>query len=491
MNKIFLLFLYTTIILSQTNNSPVFKNYEPKRSVPLIKPSDVTYQLWQGFELLRSASNGDAASQHELGLRYLTGKGFPVDTSKAASWIKKAAEQNLTTAQYNFGIFLNNGWGIEWNPFDAYKYFSFAAEKEMMEAEYVQGIFFTDNLVVPQNWNAAYTLIKKSAEQGYEPAKEALPEIQKRISKIDTTKNLQTQKSSPNNNSAIQPIFLDFSSPQDTTTQISDTVLVKDFFAHHNEQKTFSFDSLSIDSTKIHTLEKNADIGYPELLTLLGRYYEKVPQKVILSASYYVRAIRSDARYAPNLLWNLIQTKNFQQELEKGIQEKNPIACYVIAQLVQLNFENRITEQQAFSFLQVAVAKNYIPAIIESGLCYFFGRWISQDEKKGTELWKYAFSLGSREAKIQLITSQLKNEKLENINEDIQFLQKAMNDGSVLAQISLGYCYEKGIGVKKNFASAAQLYREAAQRGNKTGFVGLKRLYNTIRPKEKEFQILE
>ena len=57
----------------------------------------------------------------------------------------------------------------------------------------------------------------------------------------------------------------------------------------------------------------------------------------------------------------------------------------------------------------------------------------------------------------------------------------------VLAQISLAYCYENGIGVSVSKSEAVKYYRLTAQRGNQLGYDELKRMYNEIRPSDKIF----
>ena len=96
--------------------SKAFKSTQPHIRYPLIKARYPSYQLLTGFLLLKEANNGDPYAQHELGLRYLIGKGFVPDTVQAVFWIKKAVAQNLPFAKFNYGILLNNGIGVQWNP---------------------------------------------------------------------------------------------------------------------------------------------------------------------------------------------------------------------------------------------------------------------------------------------------------------------------------------------------------------------------------------
>jgi TPR repeat protein len=140
------------LVSQQERQSKAFRAKSSAFRILEVRQSDVTYQLWEGFQLMRNANAGDAPSQHELSIRYLTGRGFSHDTVKAAVWMKKSADQNYILAKFNYGIYLNNGWGVEWNPFAAFTYIEYAAKKEMREAQYVMGLFYTDNLIVQRNY---------------------------------------------------------------------------------------------------------------------------------------------------------------------------------------------------------------------------------------------------------------------------------------------------------------------------------------------------
>ena len=59
----------------------------------------------------------------------------------------------------------------------------------------------------------------------------------------------------------------------------------------------------------------------------------------------------------------------------------------------------------------------------------------------------------------------------------------------MLAEVALGYCYETGTGLPRNPGAAAQFYVTAARRGSQDAYRALRRMYDDIRPKGKEFQI--
>ena len=105
--------------------------------------------------------------------------------------------------------------------------------------------------------------------------------------------------------------------------------------------------------------------------------------------------------------------------------------------------------------------------------------------------WKEASELGSREAKVRIAFTNILDSTTtkENIVEAIKVLENASDEGSVLAETALGYCYEKGIGVKLSKGTAARYYRQASGRGNETAYNSLKKMYDEIRPDKPEFQI--
>ena len=494
-------------------NSPVFKDYQTSPLTSFLERSDVTYQLWQGFMLVREANGGDALAQHELGIRYLTGRGFTADTTKGAYWIQKAADQHLITARYNFGILLYNGWGVQWNPFDAYGNFRDCAEKKMPEAEFVLGQFYGDNLVVPRNWETAYAWVKGAADAGYEPAKEALPEFARRVPKqlLDssstTTKRGSKDSTSQSSAQALGLVFLDFD--EDTTSRHADDLtLLKDLLRSGNEDvrnvlglSDTSNGKIDVDSTGIQTILKAAEAGSPEALTILGRCYEKgmgVKKNLVLAASTYVRAIRLDSPRASELLWKLFQEKQFADRIVKEATSDDPDAQYAWAGMLALGFnpgmvhpEAQLTEEQALHMLESAADRNHPQAMVELGLCYYAGRWVHQDRGRALNLWRRAADRGSREAELRLaVTSVREDQDSATVHTSVAFLMHAALEGSVLAEVALAYCYKNGRGVGENKGKAAKLYREGAQRGSQDAFRSLKRMHDEIRPEEEEFRIL-
>jgi TPR repeat protein len=480
-------------------NSPVFKDYREQRPRPLLIESDVTYQLWQTFILEQQANGGDVLAQHELGIRYLIGRGVSADTLKGAYWIQRAAAQKLTSAQFNLGILYYQGLGLDWNPFNAYQQFLAAAKKGMVEAEYVMGQFLTDNLVVPRDWEEAYRWVKLAADSGYAPAKESLKEFEKRLAAQTPDSSTVSKK-----DSLGSVVFLDFG--KDSTSK-ADLTMLKDVLESGGEELRQALGlasmlegTLEIDSTEMEAIRRAAEDGSPEALAVLGRCHERgllMKTDLVLAAEMYIRALRLGSPRASELLWTLLQEDGLYARLKVRSASGDVHANYVWPTLRALGFDgilqvkqSWISDDQALKLVEQAAERRHLPAMVELGLCYYSGRWVSASQAKAMEFWTKAARLGSQEAKIRIAITQVRSQKPDAALEpSIQQLDEATHAGSVLAQVALGYCYEHGIGVPRSKPQAARLYRSAAQRGSQDAIRALKNMHDEIRPSEKEFRV--
>lgn len=508
---IFSLCFLSVIPAQDTTKSLAFKKNRPYKNSPYYYQPDLSYQLLHQFKLIQMANSGDPLAQHELGLRLLTGEGIPTDTSTAVYWIKKAASQKLSAAQYNYGIMLLNGWGTDWNPFLAYEYFLNAAQSGMSQAQYVLGLLYTDNLIVRRDWNTSYFWTKKAYDGGFEPAKEILDQISSKVSRsfIDSVSSdkFDYVKNKTNNNSdddKIQPslglVYIDFTENQDTVSNISDKILIQDL--ERIEIKNL-FDTLGLKQTdsllssiktnnQIEYLIELAESGSPEAMVLMGRLYETgttIKMDLIIAAEYYVRATILDSHRAAYLLYKLMKQKQFLEMLISASRDNDAVAQFVWYGLHKLGYDNRLNDSDASQLLLNSANQKHTPALIELGFNYYTGKYFNLDKRKGIEIWKIAAEYGSLESDLRIIASRLYDTPEKVNSSDIAALKNYSEKGSLLAQVALANCYEKGIGINTNMALAAKYYRTATQRGNRFAYEQLKRIYDSIRPDSKTFSI--
>jgi TPR repeat protein len=475
----------------------------------LIIESDPSAQLLEGFMLIQKANAGDPVAEQEVGLRYLFGRGFPTDTVKAAFWIKKAADKNFITARYNLAILTNNGWGVEWNPFSAYKLYLSAAKDGMAEAEFMAGLTYVDDLVVPRDWNASYKYLSQSAEQGYQPAKEVLAEFVKRgihVGKSSTdsksekaaqTTSSKNQKGKPD--TSWSPIFLDLQ--RDPPTATDDSTLLRDAYREANLSSMHPFDRNSHIRSRVEEdsamvrISEAAELGNPESLTLIGRLYEKgidVRQNLILAAEYYIRAVRFDSPRASQLLYKLVRESGFRKLLEEKSGREDPDIFFVWAGLTALQYDMTLNDQKALELLQKASLSHHVPSLVELGLCSYQGRWVKQDKNAALSIWNEAASYGSAEARVRIAAAKVTGDfASRDYDTYLPILNDAAQQGSLIAQLAIAYSLENGLGLQKNKGEAAKLYRLCAARGSQNAYFALRRMYDELRPKDPEFQMLE
>lgn len=505
-----IIFINLSVSAQDTTKSLAFKENREYRPRSIFYRPDPSYKIRQQFALIHEANAGDPIAQHELGLRYLLGDGFAADTVKGADWIRQAAEKGLASASFNYAILLINGWGTEWNPFEAYKYFLAAANNRMPAAEHIIGLLNLENLIVKKDLSAAYYWFKNASSAGYEPAKNSLKDFEQRIKEenllIDTTTAYNDTQAKSNLkddtivNSSTGLVFIDFDAIRDTSKSIDTNDLVNDLFFTGNDSlialiklPQLKKNNLTIDEISFDLLNQFNQSGSPEVYTLLGRMYEigiNVKKNVVKAAEYYVRALRLDSYRSPFLLWKLIQEKNFFVNLKNEVDKKNTSAMFVFAGLFISGFDAQITAQDAVDLLIEASGKNHLPSLVELGLTYYSGKYSPVERAKALMLWDKAVRHGSSEARIRLAASEIFDLQTEKIsNEIIKILKGGDLTGSVMAQVALAYCYEKGIGLKQSNSEAVKYYRYAAQRGSRFALDELIKIYNLKRPDDPIFVV--
>jgi hypothetical protein len=122
--------------------------------------------------LYQKASDGDANSQVELGLRYLMGRGVAMEDSvQARDWFVKAADKGNASAQFWLGEMYSTGWGIPEDKARAAIWYRKAADQGLATAQFDLGNMYETGTGVALNHEEAVTWIRKAAKQDFAPAK--------------------------------------------------------------------------------------------------------------------------------------------------------------------------------------------------------------------------------------------------------------------------------------------------------------------------------
>lgn len=482
-------------------NSPVFRDYRPREERRDDRGEGLRRQI-NLFMLERDAVKGDPLAQHELGVRYLTGKGVAADTAKSAEWLRLAASQGLISAMYNYGLLRNNGWGVAWNPFDAYRLFLASAQAGMPEGQYVVGIFHTDGLVLRQDWLTAYTWITRADEAGYAPAARAREEILRRGHvQLDEDSTVLEDAGSPAAETSAAadedwaPVLLDFSA-RATPEAISTRQLLGEFLASVPMTTGDSAAYLPLaegraNPSAVMRLHRMARHGNPEAMVLLARLLAEGRQLAhdrLQAASLFATAVFLESARAGRLLASLLQDGALREQIAREAYAGNPEAQYLWATLHALGFDARLAPAQSLDMLKRAAAQDHGKALIQLGLCYASGRWVERDDNRAATFWAHAADLHDEEARVRLAAAViLGKSQAMNLDAALETCETATGEGSILAAVALAASYEKGIGRTARKGVAARMYRECAVRGSQTAFDALRRMHEELRPDDPLF----
>lgn len=86
--------------------------------------------------LKRNAAAGDRVAQYNFGVLQETGQfGVPMDKAEAATWYRKSADQGYANAQYNLGVLYLHGQGVKADREAAIRWLQMAAGQNHQPAK--------------------------------------------------------------------------------------------------------------------------------------------------------------------------------------------------------------------------------------------------------------------------------------------------------------------------------------------------------------------
>lgn len=140
------------------------KKYQFKESE--YYKSLVTFSKHNFIRAGKKAETGDAAAQFEVGVSYAKGDGIPVDAVKAVVWFEKSAIQGNADSQHALGLFYQNGFGgLPVDGGKAAELFYKAAMQDHKKAQDALFMMFKDATVDKEWYAKAAEWYKKAAEE--------------------------------------------------------------------------------------------------------------------------------------------------------------------------------------------------------------------------------------------------------------------------------------------------------------------------------------
>ena len=131
-------------------------------AVKAIKKGDFETAL---KELRPLTEEKDPNAQFLMGMLYDAGNGVPHDQAVAASWYRKAAEQNHLVAQVFLGIFYYSGTGVKRDYKEAARWLRTPADQGNDQAQFYLGAMYEAGNGVNKDSSTAIDWLSKAAAQ--------------------------------------------------------------------------------------------------------------------------------------------------------------------------------------------------------------------------------------------------------------------------------------------------------------------------------------
>lgn len=133
------------------------------------------------------AEKGDADAQFNLGQAYRLGRGVPINLAAAKTWFERAASQGHVDAQTTLGLLLfQNG-----DQAEGLKWLKKAADQGEPRALLVYGTALVNGDSVTQDPVLGYAYVSRAAQQGLDPAKQTLDQLDQILPIADRKRGAQ------------------------------------------------------------------------------------------------------------------------------------------------------------------------------------------------------------------------------------------------------------------------------------------------------------
>lgn len=110
----------------------------------------------------------EPSAQNDLGKNYYYGRnGLELDYTEAVHWFQKSAEQGFANAQYNLGVCYRRGRGVIRDEDEAIKWYLKAAEQGHVDSQYLMGECFERAASYSGDYSEAVKWHKRAASQGH------------------------------------------------------------------------------------------------------------------------------------------------------------------------------------------------------------------------------------------------------------------------------------------------------------------------------------
>ena len=199
-----------------------------------------------------------------------------------------------------------------------------------------------------------------------------------------------------------------------------------------------------------------------------------LPVQAVDTVALTARASNGDALAALELGRYYYLEKKNHKEAEKWLnvaaEENNAEAQYYLARIYDASREGKHPNKEIVAVLEQSAGAGWTEAQVYLARIYQFGRkGIRRDLKKAQMWYNLAAAKGSQEAlkQLEIIYQSSKDGYIKAVNkdDDVAWLDKAVEQGNAEAALRLGEMALKGDRIPQDFSRAARLFTIAADAG--------------------------
>ncbi len=430
------------------------------------------------FEIYKNASNlGDLDALAELGLNYKYGIGVEKNLNKALELYLCTAQKDNSIGQLYLGVCYEYGTGVEKDEEKAAELYRKSAEQGNARGQLYLGMCYEYGTGVEKDEEKAAELYRKSAEQGnargqlylgmcYECGNGVLKNINMAIKYF---------------NKVINNLSAETNEIADGYRKLGDCY--DNEYINRKEEAQEMYKKAYALYEKI-LLEKENESAY----YWLAKFYTKgLGVKKDFNKAFIFYKNAGTKAYVD--LGDCYRTGKGTDRNEKkaiefyklGMYYGNELASLKLGQCYEYGIGVKKNILKAVSLFEEGIQRGNLFALVCLGMCYYHGgNGLEKDEKKAYEIFLKAPDVCSKKFYLKVIEdNDLSSMYMLGIFFSIDysvfitydeysfyFYSLAAKNGHMKATLELAKCYHFGIGVKRNYKEAYELFTQLNNKGN-------------------------
>jgi TPR repeat protein len=418
----------------------------------------------------KAAEQGYAPSQYNLGLEYHYGlvDGIAKDDVEAAKWYHLAAEQGLPEAQFFLGLMYGNGEGVTKDAAEESKWHHKAAEQGDRRAQYALGVMYANGRFVAEDDVEAIKWYRKAAEQGLAKAQHSI------------------DKMHANGEGVVEADAAEVSMRR-KAAETGDAKSQHDLGVMYDHGRGVTEDNA--EALKWYRKAAEQEFGASQLA--LGLMYadgQGVTKDDVEAVKWYRKAAEqglAKAQYNLGMMYANGRGVN-EDDVEavkwygKSVDQGDIDAMVALAEMHGNGDGVPQDSGMAYSWYLLAAGMGHAEAQYVLGVMNDHGRVIAEDDVEAAKWYRMAAEQGHAHAQYRL--GEMHEDGAGVAKDDVEavkWYRQAAEQGDAEAQLALGimYSFSAGVAVAEDNVKAVKWYRMAAEQGYAKGQLALGMMY--------------